>query len=110
MKNRPPTMATADDANTHRVHATPTDEVAPPPDAVRTFAWQLDSDWFRDFEGATYRGGPARVHVYGRQHADGSTQRWIAVYTRNLDALDARAARELAAALTTAADEIDRFD
>ena len=28
--------------------AAPFDHVAPPAGAVRTFGWQLDSDWFRD--------------------------------------------------------------
>jgi hypothetical protein len=84
------------------------DDVAPPAGAVRTFAWQLDGDgtWFRDFEGPTRRVGQARVHIYGRQQADGSTRRWIAVGCRDLDQLDAAAARELAAALADAADDL----
>jgi hypothetical protein len=89
--------------------AAPFDHVAQPAGAVRTFNWQLDGDWFRDFEGTTRRGGPARVRIFGRQQADGSTRRWIAVDTRHLDALDPAAARELAAALTDAADEIERL-
>ena len=103
-------MTTPDDAKPCHDHTAPADDIPPPSDAVRTFAWQLDRNWFRDFEGSTHRGGPARVHVYGRQHADGTIRRWIAVSTRNLDALDARAARELAAALIDAAGEIERFD
>ena len=87
----------------------PFDTVAPPDGAVRTFDWQLDSNWFRDFEGTSRRGGRARVQIYGRQQADGSTRRWIGVQTRHLDALDAATARELAAALTDAADEIERL-
>jgi hypothetical protein len=82
---------------------------APPTGALRTFNWQLDSDWFRDFEGTTRRAGPTRVQIYGRQQADGSTRRWIAVHTRHLDALDTAATRELAAALTDAADEMERL-
>jgi hypothetical protein len=89
--------------------AVPLDDVAPPAGAVRTFHWQLDSNWFRDFEGTKHRGGQAHVQIYGRQQADGSTRRWIAVHTRHLDGLDAAAARELAAALTEAADEIQRL-
>ena len=92
--------------------AAPFDNVAPPAGAVRTFHWQLDSDWFRDFEGTTRRAGPARVQICGRQQADSSTRRWIAVHTRHLDALDAldaAATRELAAALTDAANEIERL-
>jgi hypothetical protein len=89
--------------------AVPLHDVAPPAEAVRTFDWQLDSDWFRDFEGITRRGGQARVQIYGRQQADGSTRRWIAVHARHLDGLDAVAARELADALTDAADEIERL-
>jgi hypothetical protein len=88
----------------------PFDEVAPPAGAVRTFDWQLDSTWFRDFEGTTRRGRQARVQIYGRQQADGSTRRWIAVHTRHLDALDAAGARELASALSEAADEMERFN
>ena len=91
------------------IAAVPIGDVAPPAGAVRTFAWQLDGNWFRDFEGTTRRGGPARVQIFGRQQADGSTRRWIAVPARQLDALDAAATRELAAALTDAADEIERL-
>ena len=87
----------------------PFDDVAPPAGAVRTFDWQLDSTWFRDFEGTARRGGPARVQIYGRQQADGSTRRWIAVHTRHLDAMDATTARELGSALTEAADEMERL-
>lgn len=85
------------------------DDVAPPAGAVRTFGWQLDSNWFRDFEGTNRRGRYARVQICGRQQADGSTRRWIAVHTRHLDALDPAGARELAAALTEAADEMERL-
>jgi hypothetical protein len=40
--------------------AAPFDHIAPPAGAVRTFGWQLDSNWFRDFEGTTRarRAGP----------------------------------------------------
>ena len=89
--------------------AAPFDDVAPPDGAVRTFQWQLDSNWFRDFEGTTRRCGQARVQICGRQQADGSTRRWITVHSRYLNSLDAVAARELAAALTEAADEIERL-
>ncbi|MBI2693308.1 hypothetical protein [Mycobacterium nebraskense] len=87
----------------------PFDAVAPPDGSVRTFDWQLDSNWFRDFEGTSRRVGRVRVQIYGRQQVDGSTRRWISVQTRHLDALDAPTARELAAALTDAADEIERL-
>jgi hypothetical protein len=89
--------------------AAPFDDVAPPAGAVRTFGWHLDSDWFRDFEGTTRRAGQARVHIFGRQQADGLARRWIAVHTRHLDALDAAGARGLAAALNDAADEIEQL-
>ncbi|TVS77299.1 hypothetical protein [Mycobacterium helveticum] len=87
--------------------ASPLDAVAPPTGAVRTFGWQRDGNWFRDFKGTLRQGGLARVEICGRQEADGSTRRWISVHTRHLDALDAPAARELAAALTAAADELE---
>ena len=83
------------------------DDIPPPAGAVRTFNWQLDSNWFRDFEGTTHRVGQARVHICGRQQTDGSSRRWIAIHARHLDALDAAAARKLAAALIEAADEIE---
>lgn len=54
-----------------------------------------------------YTSGPARVQIYGRQLADGSARWWIAVHSRHLDALDVAVARELATALTDAADEIE---
>jgi hypothetical protein len=88
--------------------AAPFDHVAQPADAVRTFDWQLDGNWLRDFGGTTRRAGQTRVQICGRQQADGSTRRWIAVRTRYLDALDPATARELAAALTEAADEIEQ--
>jgi len=84
-------------------------DVAPPAGAVRSFPWQLDKNWFRDFEGTTRRSGQARVHIYGRQQADGLSRRWIAVKAHHLDGLDASAARELAAALADAADEMERL-
>ena len=37
--------------------AAPVDHVAQPVGAVRTFDWQFDSDWFRDFEGTTLAPG-----------------------------------------------------
>jgi hypothetical protein len=89
--------------------APPLDQITPPTGAVRTFGWQRDSNWFRDFEGTMRRGGLVRVQICGRQEADGSTRRWITVHTRHLDALDAAAARELAAALTEAANEMERL-
>lgn len=89
--------------------AAPFDHVAQPAGAVRTFGWQLDGNWFRDFEGTTRRGRQVPVHICGRQQADGPTRRWISVHTRHLNALDPMAARELAAALTDAAEEIERL-
>ena len=88
------------------------DDVAPPVGAVRTFAWQLDGDgkWFRDFEGPRRRVGQVGVHIRARQQADGSSRRWIAVGCQDLNALDAAAARELAAALADASDELARLD
>jgi len=87
------------------------EDVAPPAGAARTFAWQLDGGgkWFRDFEGPTRRVGRASVHIYGRQQADGSSQRWITMGGRGLDAFDAASARQLAAALADAADELGRL-
>lgn len=83
--------------------------VAWPGGAVRTFDWQLDGNWFRDFEGTTRRRGPARIQIYGRQQADGSARRWIAVHSRSLDTLDAAATRELASTLIDAADEVEQL-
>lgn len=87
----------------------PFDAIGPPDGAVRTFDWHFDSNWFREFEGTSRRRGPTHVQICGRQQADGSTRRWIAVHARHLYALDAAGARELATALTEAADEIERL-
>lgn len=86
------------------------DDIPPPAGAVRTFGWKLDGNWFRDFEGTTRHVGLTRVHIWGRQQADGSSRRWIAIHGRHLDALEAAAARELAVALTEAAEEIEHGD
>lgn len=64
--------------------AVPLKEIAPPAGAVRTFHWQLDSSWFRDFEGTKRHGGQAYVQICGRQQADGSARRWISVHARHL--------------------------
>jgi len=98
-------------ATENTTEAALSDDVAPPAGAVRTFSWQLDGDgkWFRDFEGTTRRAGKANVHICGRQDAGGSSRRWIAVGCHDLDALDAAAARELAAALADASDELGRL-
>jgi hypothetical protein len=85
------------------------DDIASPAGAVRLFGWQRDGNWFRDFEGTVRDAGQARVHIFGRQQADGTARRWIAVHTRRLNALDAPAARGLAAALTDAAEEVERL-
>ena len=90
-----------------RTNAKRFDDVPTPAGAVRTFAWQLDSNWFRDFEGTSRRVGQAHVHICGRQQADGSSRRWITIHARHLHGLDAAAARELAAALIEAADEVE---
>src|SRR5581483_1282138 len=64
-------------------------DVAPPAGATRVFGWQRNSNWFRDFEGTKRCAGRVRIPIFGRQQADGSARRWIAVPTRRLDALSA---------------------
>ncbi len=87
--------------------AAPVDHVAQPVGAVRTFDWQLDSDWFRDFEGTTL--APGRPAFRSTVDSRPTARRWIAVHARNLDALEPLVARELGGALTDAPNEIERL-
>ena len=86
-----------------------------PADATRTLEWTSDQDdvWSRTFEGTlravdtAETGHPAKVLTGGVQFSDATVTRSITV-TAN-EGLTAGEARELAAALLEAADEIERL-
>jgi hypothetical protein len=89
-----------------------------PAGAIRVDDWtDLGTEWaHRYFEGprrGTSRhrdSGDVQVFVAGHQHRDGSVSREIVVgLPRNDDAVTGAQARELAAMLIEAADEIDRW-
>ena len=89
--------------------------VEPPADAARTLGWTSDEDgvWSRTFEGTLRAVGTAdtdhraKVLIGGVQFSDATVTRSITV-TAN-EGLIATEARELAAALLEAADEIERL-
>lgn len=81
--------------------------VPPPPDASRVSGWDDgDGQVSRYFRG-TQRGHKARVDIAGSQNADGTvSERVILVGACNIE-VDAAGAREIAADLLAAADELD---
>jgi hypothetical protein len=81
--------------------------VPPPADASRVSAWDDgDGQVSRYFRG-TKRGNQARVDIAGSQNADGTvTERVILVGGRDIE-VDATGARQIAADLLAAADELD---
>jgi len=83
--------------------------VPTPAGAVKVWPWQKGTHGVqrREFDGTTRRVKGATVYIGGRQHANGTAERWIAVECRELDAITAGQARRLAAALNEAADEIE---
>jgi hypothetical protein len=61
----------------------------------------------RGFTTVASRFGRTAIYVSGRQFDDGRCERWITLRADETDRLSAERARELAALLTRAADEIE---
>jgi hypothetical protein len=88
--------------------------IDPPAGARCVSGWLVDGDeatsvWSRAFEGTRRRVSDVDVVIEGRQFHDYGCEREVAVYTDGAR-LDPAEARQLAAALIAAADEIDRLD
>lgn len=85
-----------------------------PHGAGRLFHWAKDGNgWAREFECARYTVGGVTVGVEGRQDANGTIEATVFVSVNDLatsrgGTLSADESRELAAALTTAAEDLDR--
>ncbi|CAJ1504225.1 hypothetical protein MU0083_003383 [[Mycobacterium] kokjensenii] len=90
---------------------TTTHDIAAPADATKTNDWELhydDDQKVRIFDGTNHSTELGRFLLAGYQRADGTIrERWIeaAVYDRG--GMTADEARQVAATLLTAADELD---
>lgn len=86
-------------------------DVAPPPEDGHHYDWEHAGDgvWCRFFAGTTREVDEARVMITGLQYADGRIDRTICV-DGDCESLDASRARQVAAALIEAADELDRLE
>ena len=84
-------------------------DVAPPPDEGYRYPWEDagDGTWTRFFVGMERELGDVRVFVSGIQSSDGSISRSISAEAS--DGMGAGEARQLAALLIEAADELDRL-
>ncbi|MHA0287041.1 hypothetical protein ACXYX3_11375 [Mycobacterium sp. C3-094] len=85
-------------------------DVAPPPDDGVHYPWQPDGDggWARYFTGTDRKVGSTTVMINGMQHSDGSITRTICI-DGETESLGPSAARQVAAAIVEAADELERL-
>ena len=70
-------------------------------------AENMTDTWSRKFTTAASHFGGAAIYVNGRQLDDGRCERWITLRADGADRLSPAKARELAALLARAADEIE---
>ena len=107
----------------HELVANKLAHITPPADAVLTSDWEKHKEtWSRKFEGAARKVGGIEVGIVGTQRSDGGVTRRVMI--REGDAvrlpqlvfdplpdagLTADTARELAAAITQTAEEVDRL-
>lgn len=84
-------------------------DVAPPPEEGHYYPWENigDDTWTRFFVGTSRKLGDVEVFISGIQSSDGSISRDINVSAG--EGMGATEARELAALLIQAADELDRL-
>lgn len=86
-------------------------DVTPPPEDGQHYPWEHDGDgkWTRFFMGTTRKvGDDSAVSIMGNQSVDGNIERTINIDGSD-EGLDAATARQLAAALIEAADELERL-
>lgn len=85
-------------------------DVAPPAEDGEHYPWEHDGDgkWFRLFYGTTRKVGDVQVMLSGLQGCDGTITRSISV-DGDSESLEAMQARQIAAALLDAADELERL-
>ena len=80
-----------------------------PFDAGRVSAWKFEADrWQRDFEGAEQKVENISLQTCGVQFDDGSVIRRLCI--SGVDKLDVNTARQLAAAISSAAQEMEHLD
>ena len=85
-------------------------DVPSPRDATQLFEWTTgEGGPFRDFNGATREVCGVQISIAGYQNPDGTCQRWLHFHAAPVATLTSTQARELAAALQWAADEIDQL-
>ena len=103
--------------------ATKLAHITPPADAVSTSGWEKhNGTWSRTFEGPARQIGSIEVGIVGTQRADGGVTRRVVIREGGAvrlprlafdplsePGLTADTARELAAAITQAAQEVDRL-
>lgn len=84
-------------------------DVAPPPEEGHHHPWQNEGDgtWSRFFVGTVRTMGDVRVLIDGTQFSDGRITR--AITTDASEGMGSAEARQLAAMLIEAADELDRL-
>jgi hypothetical protein len=97
--------------------------ITPPADAVLTSDWEKhNGTWSRTFEGPAHKIGGIEVGIVGTQRSDGGVTRRVMIREGNAvrlprlafdplpeAGLTADTARELAAAITHTAEELDRL-
>ncbi|OLP00209.1 hypothetical protein BVU76_21715 [Mycolicibacterium porcinum] len=98
-----------DHARDNLVDAMRFGHVARPAGATYVWHWEQDEhgQWFRQFEGTGRKIGGFSVSIDGRQYPDGSVFRTIAVQGDDREEFDLAGARQFAAELIAAADEIE---
>lgn len=84
--------------------------ITEPAGASYLWHWEQDDSgqWFREFAGTARKAGCFDVSVGGRQYSDGSVFRTVAVQGDDREEFDPAGARQFAAELIAAADEIER--
>jgi hypothetical protein len=89
----------------------PIPDLSPPPDATQLFEWTTDEGGpFREFTGTTREVFGARISISGYQNSDGACHRWLGLHVTDIATLSPAQARELAAALQSAAEEVEQLE
>lgn len=86
--------------------------VAAPPDATEVYGWTAHRDGLaaRAFDATVRECAGYRIRVHGVQRENGTCRRWVVIEAgpgADEEMLEPEAVRQLAAALTAAADEIE---